>query len=107
MIVSLFYQRTVYKDNGPLPGAERKLVEDLCRMRPRSTVVMAYGNPYLVTSTPEVPVFMVGYGEGGFYGNQLVYADSFVRLMTGDIAPKGRLPVKVSADFPIGAGIRY
>ena len=107
VIVSLFYQRTVYKDNGPLPGAERKLVEDLCRMRPRSTVVMAYGNPYLVTSTPEAPVFMVGYGEGGFYGNQLVYADSFVRLMTGDIAPKGRLPVKVSADFPIGAGIRY
>jgi beta-N-acetylhexosaminidase len=107
VIVSLFYQRTVYKDNGPLPAAERRLVEDLCRAKPRSTVVMTYGNPYLVTSTPEAPAFVVGYGEGGFYGNQLIYVESFFRLVTGALAPKGLLPVRVSDDFPIGAGIRY
>ncbi len=41
----------------------------------------------------DVSAFVVGYGEGGFYGNQLVYADAFVRLLRGEIPADGKVPV--------------
>ncbi len=107
VIVSLFHQRTVYVDNGQLGDADRRLIQGLAAAAPSRTIVMSYGNPYLATSTPEASAFVVGYGEGGFYGNQLIYADSFIRLMKAEISPRGRLPVNVSPMHPIGSGITY
>lgn len=104
VVVSIFSQRTVYKDNGPLRGADLALVGDLVRAKPRSTVVMSYGNPYLVESLAQAAAFVVGYGEGGFYGNQVAYGDAFIGLLKGEISPRGRLPVRVSGRFPRGSG---
>lgn len=107
VIVSLFSQRTVYVDNGTLSDTNRQLVDQLVLARPQSTLVMSYGNPYLVEGIARPSAFVVGYGEGGFYGNQLAYVDAFIRLLKGEIAPRGRLPVHVSERFPFGSGVRY
>jgi beta-N-acetylhexosaminidase len=107
VVVSVFSQRAVYKDNGPLREADLTLLRDMIQIRPRTTVVMSYGNPYLAESLQEAAAFVVGYGEGGFYGNQLVYADAFMRLLKGEIMPQGRLPVNVSTRFPMGSGLRF
>jgi beta-N-acetylhexosaminidase len=107
VVVSVFNQRTVYKDNGPLREADLALLRDAIAIRPRATIVMSYGNPYLAESLQQATAFVVGYGEGGFYGNQLAYADAFIRLLKGEIVPVGRLPVNVSARFPIGSGLRF
>ena len=40
-------------------------------------------------------------------GNQPVYFDSFVRLLKGEIKPQAKLPVKVSDQYPVGAGITW
>ncbi len=92
VIVSLFNQRTVYLDNGPLKENQLALVRQVMGAKPR-TIVMSYGNPYLVQSFKEAGAFVVGYGEGGFYGNQIVYADAFIRLLQGKIQGEGKLPV--------------
>jgi len=105
VIVSVFNQRNAYRDNGPLPENVLKFFNKIFEMKPKSTVVMSYGNPYLVKSLKKATAFIVGYGEGGFYGNQTIYADSFIKLLKGDILPKGKLPVKVSDDFPMACGI--
>ena len=55
---------------------------------------MSYGNPFLVESLGEAAAFAVGYGEGGFYGNQVVYADAFIRLLAGEIEANGKLPIE-------------
>jgi len=68
---------------------------------------MSYGNPYLVESLKSATAFVVGYGEGGFYGNQLIYADSFIRLLQQKITTQGKLPVKVSENFPMGTGLTF
>jgi hypothetical protein len=107
IIVSLFSPRTSFKDNGPLREAEQALLDDLVRQKPRSTVVMAYGNPYMVLRAGKPGAFVTGYGEGGFFGNQTVYADSFIRLLKGSIAPKGKLPVKISEEIGVGTGVTY
>ena len=68
---------------------------------------MSYGNPYRVLDLEDATAFLVGYGEGGFYGNQIIYADAFIRLLMGDISPRGKLPVTVSEKFPLGSGIVF
>lgn len=105
VIVSLFNQRNVYRDNGPLPENVLNFFNKVIKTKPESTVVMSYGNPYLVESLKEAAAFVIGYGEGGFYGNQTIYADSFIKLLKGEISPKGKLPVKISDEFPMGSGI--
>lgn len=106
-IVSLFSQRSTYRDNGALSEADRQLMARIVAAKPRSTIVMSYGNPYLIDGLARPAVFVVGYGEGGFYGNQLAYADALVRLLRGEVTPLGRLPVDVNAEFPSGSGVRF
>ena len=105
VMISVFNQRNVYRDNGPLPENVLKFLNKIFEIKPKSTVVMSYGNPYLVESLKKATAFIVGYGEGGFYGNQTIYADSLIKLLKGEISPKGKLPVKVSDDFLVGCGI--
>jgi beta-N-acetylhexosaminidase len=107
IIISLFYSRTAYKDNGPLRASDLEFLNGVIRAKPKAAVAISYGNPYLAASLKTAAAFAVGYGEGGFYGNQLVYADSFIRLLKGEIRPVGKLPVNVSAEFPMGTGVRY
>jgi beta-N-acetylhexosaminidase len=107
VIVSLFSPRKVYVDNGALSEKDRALVAALAEARPGSTVVMSFGNPYLAADAGRATAVLVGYGEGGFSGNQLVYADSLVRLLKGEIRPRGRLPVSVSPEMPIGTGVTF
>lgn len=105
VIISLFNQRNVYRDNGPLKDKDLKFINQIIAIKPESTIVMSYGNPYLVESLKNVSAFLTGYGEGGFYGNQIIYADSFIKFLKGELSPKGKLPVEVSKDYPIGSGI--
>lgn len=95
VIVSLFNPRSVYIDNGPLRSKDVALIQSVIAAKPRSTVVMSYGNPYLVDSTRGSAAFIVGYGEGGFYGNQFVYGESFAKLLRGEITGFGTLPIKL------------
>jgi beta-N-acetylhexosaminidase len=95
VVVSLFHPRTVYVDNGSLNEKDLAFVRGLIRAKPQSTVVMSYGNPYLAGNLPEATALVIGYGEGGFYGNQVVYADAFIRLLKGEIEAEGKLPVKL------------
>lgn len=105
VIVSVFSQRKIYVDNGALEAADRGLIAGLAAIRPRATIVMSYGNPYIAVDAAPATAFLTGYGEGGFYGNQLIYADSFVRLLSGEIKARGRLPVPVAPDIPLGTGV--
>lgn len=107
VVISLFVPRTVYKDNGLLPEKDQSFFDKIMTLKPESTVVMSYGNPYHADRFTKATAFLVGYGEGGFYGNQLIYADSFIKLLRGEVVPQGKLPVKVSDRFPCGSGITF
>ena len=104
VVVSLFVQRERSGDAAPLRDTDVALVTELVAAHPGRVVAMAYGNPHLIRKLPDVPVFLVGYGERGWYGNQDAYFESFVKALTGKIRAEGRLPVKVSERYPIGSG---
>jgi len=85
--------------------ANMAFIRKVIAAKPKGVVAMAYGNPHLIRKIPEVPAFLVGYGERGWFGNQAVYFDSFIKVLKGEIKPSGKLPVKVSERYPIGSGL--
>ena len=107
VILSLFVQRDRNGETTPIRASDLEFIQRILAMKPGRVVAMAYGNPHLIRKIPGVSAFLVGYGEGGWYGNQQVYFDSFVRALTGELNPSGRLPVFVSDEYPMGGGLGY
>ena len=107
VVFSLFVQRSRQADSAPFRENDLALMREIIAAKPKAVIAISYGNPHLIRKIAEVPVFLVGYGEGGWYGNQAVYFQSFIRLLKGEIKPVGRLPVNVSEDYPTGSGMSY
>jgi len=107
VILSLFVPRTRQVDTAPFRECDLKFFKDLLRSGPKAVAAMSYGNPFLIRKLGDVPAFVVGYGEKGWFGNQAVYFDSFIKLLKGELAPQGKLPVEVSDAYPIGFGLTY
>jgi hypothetical protein len=107
VILSLFVQRTKLVEATPIRAEDLAFMQRVVAAKPGAVVAMAYGNPHLIRKIPGVSAFLVGYGERGWFGNQQAYFDSFIRALTGEIEPSGKLPVRVSDEYPIGSGLRY
>jgi hypothetical protein len=104
VVLSLFVPRDRMGDAAPLREADLALIARICAAKPGAVVAMSYGNPHLARKLPGVAAFLIGYGERGWFGNQAVYFDPFLKALKGELKPAGRLPVEVSADYPIGSG---
>ncbi len=107
VIFSLFVQRDKYGDATPIRGSDLSFLRRVIAAKPGGVVAMAYGNPHLIREIPDVSAFLVGYGERGWFGNQEIYFDAFVKALTGVIVPSGKLPVTVSERYPLGSGLGY
>ncbi len=107
VILSFFVQRTRHGDPAPLRDQDLKLIQQLIASKPGKVIAMSFGNPHLIRKMTNIPAFLTGYGESGWYGNQPVYFDSFIRILKGELNPTGKLPLLVSEDFPIGFGLTY
>jgi beta-N-acetylhexosaminidase len=107
VILSFFIQRSRAADSAPFRESDLAFIDKIIATKPKAVIAMSYGNPHLIRKIGNVPVFLVGYGEGGWYGNQTVYFDSFIKLLQGKLEPKGKLPVRVSDRYPIGSGLGY
>jgi beta-N-acetylhexosaminidase len=107
VILSLFVPRTRLGEAAPFRDADLAFLEKVMAAKPRSVVAMAYGNPHLIRKISSVAAYLIGYGEKGWFGNQAVYFESFIKALKGELKPAGRLPVRVSAEYPIGSGVTY
>jgi beta-N-acetylhexosaminidase len=104
VVLSLFVPRNRLGDAAPFREADLAFILKVIAAKPNAVVAMSYGNPQLIRKIPMVPAFLVGYGERGWFGNQAVYFDSFIKALKGELKPSGRLPVAVSKEYPIGSG---
>ncbi|MEW5978654.1 MAG: glycoside hydrolase family 3 N-terminal domain-containing protein [Acidobacteriota bacterium] len=106
VILSLFVQRDRLGDAAPLRARDLSLIGQILEAKPKRVIAMSYGNPHLIRKMSAVPAFLVGYGERGWFGNQSIYFDSFIKWAKGEIKAEGRLPVHVSDEYRMGSGIR-
>ncbi len=107
VILSLFVPRNRLGDAAPFREADLKFLNQVIAAKPGAVVAMSYGNPHLIRKIPNVAAFLVGYGERGWFGNQTVYFDTFVKALKGELKPAGKLPVRVSEAYPIGTGLTF
>ena len=105
VVLSLFVARNRMGDPAPFREGDLAFLKRIITAKPLAVVAMSYGNPQLIRKIPDVAAFLVGYGERGWFGNQAVYFDSFIKALKGELKPSGRLPVRVSEAYPIGSGI--
>jgi beta-N-acetylhexosaminidase len=105
VVLSLFVSRNRMGDAAPFREGDLAFLKKVMAAKPKAVIAMSYGNPQLIRKIPEVATFLVGYGERGWFGNQAVYFDSFIKVLKGELRPSGRLPVRVSDQYPIGAGL--
>ena len=107
VILSLFVPRNRLGDAAPFRETDLAFLNKLIAAKPKAVAAMTYGNPHLIRKIPGVAAFLVGYGERGWFGNQTVYFDAFLRVLKGELKPSGKLPVRVSEEYPIGSGLSY
>jgi beta-N-acetylhexosaminidase len=74
----------------------------------KPVVAVAARDPYDVAYFPDVPAYLATYGYTG------VSLESLVRVLYGETAPTGRLPVTIpeaddpgTALYPFGHGLHY
>jgi beta-N-acetylhexosaminidase len=65
----------------------------------RPTVVVAFGNPYLLTEFPEVGTYVLAWGAHN------VLQEAAARALVGEIPVTGRLPTAIPPYHAIGEGI--
>jgi beta-N-acetylhexosaminidase len=107
VILSLFTARNRLGDAAPFREADLAFLNKIIAAKPGAVVAMTYGNPHLIRKIPAVAAYLVGYGEKGWFGNQAVYFDSFIKTLKGDLKPRGKLPIRISDAYPIGSGLTY
>jgi beta-N-acetylhexosaminidase len=107
VVLSLFVPRTRLGDATPFREGDLKFINKVIAAKPKAVVAMTYGNPHLIRKIPDVGAYLIGYGERGWFGNQAVYFETFVKALKGEIKPAGKLPVKISDKYPIGTGLSW
>ncbi len=84
--------------NPSVPAPIARFIQDLVARHPR-TILVAFGNPYLLQQEPAVSSYLVTWG--GFPVSQAAAG----RAITGAAPIRGRLPISIPPLLHFGAGI--
>jgi beta-N-acetylhexosaminidase len=97
-VVSSYLATGTNVSSASAPEALAQFMRDLAR-RQRRTVLVAFGNPYLLQQVPAVPTYVVAWG--GFPVSQAAAA----RALLGLAPISGRLPISIPPLLSFGAGV--
>ena len=106
VFLSFFVPRARAGDAAPLRKKDIALIQKIVAEKPKRVIAMSHGNPHLIRKLPELPTFLVGWGEGGWCGPREPFFRSFIKVVKGELKPTGKLPLKVSDKYPIGFGLK-
>lgn len=81
-----------------MPSHYSAFVNKLNQLR-TPVILVSFGDPYVVTDFPKASAILCAYSDAE------VMADAVAGALTGDQPISGRLPVRISSDYPEGFGI--
>jgi len=97
VVVSSYLATGTTVSNASAPAPIAQFINDLAARHPR-TVLVAFGNPYLLQQTPAVSSYLVAWG--GFPVSQSAAA----RALVGSAPITGQLPISIPPLLRFGAG---
>ncbi len=98
VIVSPFIRVGAYKGDLGVPEPVASLIHDLIGIRP--TVLVSFGNPYLLEQFSNVGTYLLAWGQWD------VSQRAAARAVLGDVSITGRLPIRLPPFHEIGDGVR-
>ncbi|MCS7212547.1 MAG: glycoside hydrolase family 3 N-terminal domain-containing protein [Chloroherpetonaceae bacterium] len=102
VIVSSYADTRAWEGKFGLDRDQTKFLQSLvklCREKHIPLILVSFGTPYTVVDVPDVPVYLCAYCPAK------VSEIAAVKVITGQIEPKGKLPVTIPHLFPFGAGL--
>lgn len=102
VVVSSYADTRAWEGKFGLDKDQTKFLQTLvklCKERNIPLVLVSFGTPYTVIDVPDVPVYLCAYCPAK------VSEVAAVKVITGQIEPKGKLPVTIPNLFPFGAGL--
>ena len=97
VIVALYLRLIAGRGDAGLPRGQARLVRDLIEAD-KPVILITFGNPYAVTTYSEAAGHVVAYDQS------LETVRAVHRVLSGELAPSGRLPITVDP-YPYGAGL--
>ena len=97
VIVSAYVSPSAGSGPGALPELFKQLVAASVESHP--TVVLSFGNPYLLSALPDVGSYMVAWGD------REVSQKAALAALFGEEAITGRLPIPFPPFYPFGHGL--
>jgi beta-N-acetylhexosaminidase len=92
VVIACIYSRT-----GTASRNQFKAVKRLLHLR-SDAVIVSMENPYEIKKFPSARTFLVTYGF------RMVQVEALFKVLTGQVAPAGKLPVEIKGLFPRGSG---
>ncbi len=77
----------------------KRLIE-LTKTKNIPLVLISFGTPYLVMEFPDVPVYLCTYGAAR------VSETAALKVVVGELEPKGKLPITIPKLFKLGDGLQ-
>lgn len=99
VILALSIRARSGKGSVAIPKLGKSLVEEIAGKTP-ATVVVSFGNPYLLAEIPEIPCYLT------VYSSQVPSQRAAARALLGEIDIAGRLPVSLPGLYTRGEGIQ-
>lgn len=99
VILALSVRARSGKGSVAIPKLGKTLVEEIAGKTP-GTVVVSFGNPYLLAEIPEIPCYLT------VYSSQVPSQRAAARALLGNIDIAGRLPVSLPGLYAMGEGIQ-
>ncbi|MDA0328610.1 MAG: serine hydrolase [Gemmatimonadetes bacterium] len=97
VIVSAYVSASAGSGESALPDRLRELVAESARVRP--TVLLSFGNPYLLAAVPDVGSYLLAWGDRD------VPQRAALSALFGEEAISGRLPIPLPPFHDIGHGL--
>jgi beta-glucosidase-like glycosyl hydrolase/CubicO group peptidase (beta-lactamase class C family) len=108
LLVHLYVTTRSEQMTGFFKPQQAKFLNNLLKLN-KPTVVVSFGNPYLLSALPTVPAYLAGYSSAD------VVVEAAVEAIFGEIETRGKLPITIPpstgvsasnpAGFPYGTGI--
>lgn len=88
-----------YTAEGEIPEGQSRLVEALNRAHGSKVIVVSTRNPYDINAFPDTGTYLC------LYENRSFSLDALAKVLTGKLAPTGKLPVGLNDRYPVGYGL--
>jgi beta-N-acetylhexosaminidase len=88
----------IYSRTGKIDYYQTEAVKKLLHHR-KDAVIVSLENPYEIKKFPSVDTYLVTYGF------RMVQVEALFKILTGEIIPSGKLPVKIEGLFPRRYGL--